>query len=163
MAPEPKTLTLHCCECRTEIDESTAFAFRGVFACERCVRNYYRERPGEVDLELRSRRREAIRLLKHERKNQENLAAKKTADDKRTAPIIAELQKLELRCSRCRAEINVSTAFTFSGTVACEKCVRAYYSDRPDEIELELQSRRKAAIQWVKLNRKTLEKQAAKR
>ena len=102
-------------------------------------------------------------MLKSEGKKQEKLAGKKTADDQKTALVTAELQKLALHCIQCRAEIDVSTAFLFRGNVSCEKCVREYYRDRPNEIELELQSRRKDAIRWVKLNRKTLEKQAAKR
>jgi hypothetical protein len=46
--------------------------------------------------------------------------------------------------------------------VACEKCVRSYYQDRPAEIELELQYRRRNAVAWVKRNRKRLEKQEPK-
>lgn len=156
-------LTLRCCKCGNQIDESAAFAFGGAFACEKCVRNYYRDRPGEVDFELRCRRRDAIPMLKSERKQQEKLAAKKTVADKKTALVIAELQKLALLCCECGADIHVSTAFAFHGSAACEKCVREYYRDRPDEIESELQFRRKDVIRWVKLNRRALEKQAAKR
>jgi len=125
-----KTLALSCCKCGTAIDESAVFSFGGGFACERCVRNHYRNSPrDEVEFELQSRRREAIPMLKTERKKQEKLAAKKTASDKRTAFIVAKLQKLTLRCFQCgteikiSAEINASTAFAFRGSVACEKCV----------------------------------------
>lgn len=163
MTSATKTLMLRCCECSNTIDESAAFAFGGAFACERCVRNYYRKRPAEVELELRERRREAVRMLKYEREKREKLAAKKTASDKKTALIAAELQDLPLLCVDCKAKISVSTAFEFGGSVACEKCVRDYYRNRPDEVELELQLRRRNAVGWVKRNRKTLEKQAAKR
>ena len=149
--------------CSTAIDESAAFAFAGALGCEKCVRNYYRGRPAEVELELESRRREAIRMLPYARKQRDALAAKKTAREKKTVLMAAELQKLVLLCVECGTEISVSTAFEFGGSVACEKCVRDYYCNRPAELEFELQLRRRNAVGWVKRNRKTLEKQASKR
>jgi hypothetical protein len=156
-------LTLRCCECGSEIDDLTALSFRGALGCEKCVRSYYRDRPAEVEFELKCRRTEAIDIVKYERKKLEKLAVKKTAADKRTALVTAELQELVLHCFECGAEINVSTAFAFGGNVACEKCVRDYYRSRPAEVEIELQTRRRNAVAWVKRNRRTLEKQAAKR
>jgi hypothetical protein len=162
--PHATKLTLHCRECSSEMDESAAFAFRGAFACEKCVRDHYRKRPlAEIARELQDRRREAIRMMPEYRKTLEKLAAKKTTSEKKTALIVAELQNLALICIECGTEIHVSTAFEYGGGVACEKCVRDYYRDRPTELEYELQLRRRNAITWVKLNRKTLEKQAAKR
>jgi hypothetical protein len=153
-------LILHCSECGTEIEESAAFAFGGAFACEKCVRNYYRNRPGEVERELRERRQQAIRALSTDRKNLEKMAA-----SKRTAlpPITVDIAKLPLLCIECKTEIDVAKAFEFGGGVACEKCVREYYRNRPDELAFELESRHRRAIAWVKRNRKTLEKQAARK
>src|SRR5580700_4103281 len=161
MTAETEKLTLHCCECSREIDESAVLAFRGAFACEKCVRKYYRNRP-EIELELQEKRREAIRILPEYRKTLEKLAAKKAASNKKTALIAAELQHLKLVCIECGTEIHVSTAFEFRGSVACEKCVRGYYRERPTELEFELELRRRNVVSWVKSNRKMLEKRAAK-
>jgi hypothetical protein len=162
MTAETKRLMLHCCECSREIDESAAFAFRGAFACEKCVRDYYRKHPlADIARELQDRRREAIRMMPEYRKTVGKLTAKKAASDKKTALVAAELQNLTLRCGQCGIEIHLSTAFEFGGSVACEKCVRDYYRDRPTELEFELELRRRNAVGWVKSNRKTLEKRAA--
>ena len=72
------------------------------------------------------------------------------------------MTKLTLNCSMCRTELNESEMFEFGGTVGCEKCVRDHYRNRPKELEFELQSRRSNAVQWLKRNRRDLEKQAAK-
>ena len=76
--------------------------------------------------------------------------------------MIAETKKLTLLCCECNAEIDESEMFGFGGAVACEKCVRKYYRDRPAEIELELETRRRNAVRWVKVNRQNLERQSAK-
>jgi hypothetical protein len=76
--------------------------------------------------------------------------------------MIAETKKVTLLCGECNAEIDESEMFEFGGTVACETCVRKYYRDRPAEVELELQTRQRNAVRWVKVNRNTLEQQAAK-
>jgi len=81
------------------------------------------------------------------------------------ADMIAETKKLKyltLLCCECNAEIDESEMFEFGGTVACEKCVRKYYRDRPAEVELELGTRRRNAVRWVKVNRQNLERQSAK-
>jgi hypothetical protein len=70
------TLTLHCCECGTAIDESEMFEFGGTVACEKCVRDYYRKRPGEVELELQTRRRNAADWVRRNRRTLEQQAAK---------------------------------------------------------------------------------------
>ncbi len=70
---------------------------------------------------------------------------------------------MTLLCCECGTEIDESAALGFAGSFACEKCVREYYRNRPDELAFELESRHRNAIAWVKRNRKTLEKQAAKR
>jgi hypothetical protein len=68
--------------------------------------------------------------------------------------------KLTLLCCQCGTKIDESQMLQYgSDAVACEKCMRSYYQDRPDEIELELQYRRRNAIAWVKRNRMRLEKQ----
>jgi hypothetical protein len=153
-------LVMHCCECGSEIEESAAFAFGGAFACEKCVREYYRDRPGEVELELRERRQLAILVLNTNRKNLEKVAARtRTAQP----PIIPDIAKLPLLCIECKTEIIVTKAFEFGGGVACEKCVTEYYRNRPDELAFELESRHRRAVAWVKRNRKMLERQDAKR
>ena len=69
-------------------------------------------------------------------------------------------KKLTLLCCQCGTQIDESSMFQYgSDAVACEKCMRSYYQDRPAEIELELQYRRRNAIAWVKRNRVRLEKQ----
>lgn len=164
VTPETKKLTLLCCNCSAEIDESAAFSYAGAFGCEKCVISYCRgRRAADVETELRERRREAICMLPYARKELDKLAAKKTARNKKTALIAAELKTLVLLCVECGAEIDISSAFQFGGSVACEKCVSNYYRNRPAELQFELQSRRRNAVAWVKRNRKTLEKQAAKR
>lgn len=71
----------------------------------------------------------------------------------------ADNKKLTLLCCQCGTEIDESQMFQYGGdAVACEKCTRNYYQDRPAEIELELQYRRRNAVAWVKRNRKRLEK-----
>ncbi len=77
--------------------------------------------------------------------------------------MLSETTKLTLLCCECNAEIDESGMFEFGGSVACEKCVRKYYRGRPSEVELELQTRQRNAARWIKLNQRTLEKQAAKR
>jgi hypothetical protein len=69
-------------------------------------------------------------------------------------------KKLTLLCCQCGTQIDESQMFQYgSDAVACEKCARSYYQDRPAEAELELQYRRRNAIAWVKRNRMRLEKQ----
>jgi hypothetical protein len=79
MLLETATLTFHCCECRAELSESEVFEFGGPwsFACEKCVRKYYRNRPSEVAIELQTRRRNAIANLKRNRRDFEKQAAKR--------------------------------------------------------------------------------------
>lgn len=76
--------------------------------------------------------------------------------------ILVEMKtrKLTLLCCECSAVLNSSQVFEFGGTVACEKCVRNYYRDRPSEVEQELQTRRSNAIRWMQRNRRALEKAA---
>jgi hypothetical protein len=71
-------------------------------------------------------------------------------------------------CSECKAEIDESEWFAFGGTVACENCVNRYYQKNNAvdphiqwDVELELRTRRRAALEWLRLNRKTIEKQQA--
>lgn len=83
-----------------------------------------------------------------------------------------ETKALTLPCNSCVTELEESAMFEFSGGVACEKCVREYYEksyrefpakERRESIEVELQTRRRNAVLWLKRNRRELEKQAAKR
>jgi recombinational DNA repair protein (RecF pathway) len=77
--------------------------------------------------------------------------------------VTADNKKLTLLCCQCGTAIDEAQMFQYGGdAVACEKCVRNYYQDRPAEIERELQYRRRNAVAWVKRNRKRLEKQAPK-
>jgi recombinational DNA repair protein (RecF pathway) len=77
--------------------------------------------------------------------------------------VTADKKKLTLLCCQCGTEIDETQMFQYGGdAVACEKCMRSYYQDRPAEIELELQYRRRNAVAWVKRNRKRLENQEPK-
>ena len=79
MIAETKTLTLLCCECNAEIDESEMFEFGGTVACETCVRKYYRGRPAEeVQVELQTRRRNAMRWTQNNRRSLKKQAAGRT-------------------------------------------------------------------------------------
>ena len=69
-------------------------------------------------------------------------------------------KRLVLLCCYCRTELNESQMFEFRGWVACERCVRDYYRDRPNEVESGLQTRQRNAAIWLARNRKHLEKQA---
>ena len=75
-----KGLFFPCCYCRTELNESQIFEFRGAIGCEKCIRDYYRDRPTEVESQLRIRRENAVAWLRRNRKFLEKRAAKKTAD-----------------------------------------------------------------------------------
>lgn len=74
-----KILSFHCCYCRTELNESQIFEFREEIGCENCIRNYYRDRPAEVELQLERRRKSAIAWLKKNRGALKRQAAKQTA------------------------------------------------------------------------------------
>lgn len=53
-----------CIECRTTI-HGTLYAFGGSFACEQCVRNYYKHSSRkEVEIELLQRASEAHRMMR---------------------------------------------------------------------------------------------------
>jgi hypothetical protein len=71
-------------------------------------------------------------------------------------------KSLRLLCCYCREELEEFQMFEFRGWVACERCVRDYYRDRPAEIEVELQNRQRRALDWLGRNRRALEKQAAR-
>jgi len=53
------------------------FEFRDWVACEGCVRDYYRDRPNEVESELRIRQRNALVWLARNRKVLQRHAVKK--------------------------------------------------------------------------------------
>jgi hypothetical protein len=73
------SLTLHCCECGTELQESETYEFGGTVACEKCVKNYYKDRPAELEIELQSRRRNAAAYVKRNRPSLEKQSAKRAA------------------------------------------------------------------------------------
>ena len=84
--------------------------------------------------------------------------------------MIAEVKKLTLNCCECRKELAENEFIEFAGGVACEPCVRAFYQKRNSidppiqwDIDLEIRTRRNNAVDWVKRNRRSLEKQAAER
>ena len=77
---ETKKLTLPCCRCGTELEETIMFEFSRTVACEGCVRNYYQNWPdGIIDIELRTRRVGAIAWLKRNREMLEKRAAARVA------------------------------------------------------------------------------------
>lgn len=56
-----------CIECWAAIS-GTIYSFSGCFACERCIREYYRNaRPQIIELELRERATDAQRIIKSRR------------------------------------------------------------------------------------------------
>ena len=58
---------LLCIECRAPIS-GTFYSFSGCFACERCIREYYRNSlPQIIELELRERAMAAQRVIKSRR------------------------------------------------------------------------------------------------
>jgi hypothetical protein len=66
-------------------------------------------------------------------------------------------------CCYCRTELNEDQIFVFRASVGCENCVRDYYrTSTPEQIASQLTTRRKQAVVWLHLNRRTLEKQARK-
>ena len=70
-------LTLLCCYCRTELSEAQMFEFRDWVACESCIRDYYRDRPNELESELRTRQRNALVWLARNRRILQKHAVKK--------------------------------------------------------------------------------------
>lgn len=55
-----------CCVCLTLLSREELLAFGGEFACEGCVRDYYRNYTAEdIDLKVRQCRCEAVYLLRH--------------------------------------------------------------------------------------------------
>lgn len=53
-----------CCVCSGCLGSEDLFSFGGGFACEGCVRDYYKSYPeSEIQLELRERRAEALHRL----------------------------------------------------------------------------------------------------
>ena len=81
--------------------------------------------------------------------------------------MVLETKELTLSCIQCGTELEESAMLEFDGGVACEKCVRAYYAPHEKEFsgtgDVEVRTRRRNAVAWVKRNRRQLEKQAAKR
>lgn len=76
---ESKGLGLLCCYCRVEVNEPQIFEFRGTVACEGCIRDYYRDRPTEVESQLQIRQKKALVWLDRNRKFLERRAAEKAA------------------------------------------------------------------------------------
>jgi len=64
-----------CCYCRSELNESQIFDFRGSVGCENCIRDYYRDRPSkEIENQVRARRASAASWLGRNRKALERAA-----------------------------------------------------------------------------------------
>ena len=60
---------------------------------------------------------------------------------------------LTVRCSVCNAELREGEVFELQspGNLACEGCVRKYYQDCILlDVNVELQIRRKRALEWLK-------------
>lgn len=59
-------VSIKCCECGREISDKP-YAFSGNFACEDCVRNYYKNNYSsdyDIEGELLSRHYEALKMMK---------------------------------------------------------------------------------------------------
>jgi hypothetical protein len=80
------------------------------------------------------------------------------------AKIPGKTKELVLLCSYCRIPLNESQMFEFRNWVACENCVRDYYRERPaEEVETQLEARKKNARTWLERNRKALEKHTSRK
>jgi hypothetical protein len=84
--------------------------------------------------------------------------------------MINETSSLILLCSQCNTELQGPDMLEFGGGVACERCIRTYYNKQnsidPDihwDVELEVQTRRRNAADWLTRNRKALEKHSVKK
>jgi hypothetical protein len=74
---EVRKLTLRCSGCGTELEETEIFKFLGGIACEKCVRNYYRDSPfTDVNSELQTGRKKAVAWLKRHRLAMQRRAAR---------------------------------------------------------------------------------------
>lgn len=68
-------VTFRCCVCFACLDSGNVFSFGGSFACEGCVRDYYKLYPeSEIQLELRERRAEAVHKLSPKHRRSANLS-----------------------------------------------------------------------------------------
>ena len=77
---------------------------------------------------------------------------------------MSEHKGLVLGCSYCRTPLEETQMFEFRDWVGCETCIRDYYrSSVPEEIEHQLQIRRRNAMTWIARNRKSLEKQSIRK
>jgi len=80
MQEKPKGLFFLCCYCRTELDETQIFAFRGTVGCQSCVKDYYRHSSAEeLESQLRTRRQSALVWLERNRKSLEKHAKRAAA------------------------------------------------------------------------------------
>jgi hypothetical protein len=69
VAAQSKLLVLHCVYCSKELTEPEMYVFRGWVGCERCVRDYYRDRPAqEIESQLQKRQSNARDWLTRNRK-----------------------------------------------------------------------------------------------
>lgn len=77
MSGEAKRLSFLCHYCRTELDESQIFELRGQVCCEKCTRDYDRDRPTEeVESRLQTRQKNALAWLERNRKSLEKRAVR---------------------------------------------------------------------------------------
>ncbi len=64
-----KPVILRCAYCSKELTEPEMYAFRGWVGCEQCVRDYYRNKPGQdMESELQTRQSLARAWLTSNRK-----------------------------------------------------------------------------------------------
>lgn len=78
--------------------------------------------------------------------------------------MLSETKELTFPCQKCGIELEESAMLEFGGTVACEKCVRASYANHEKEFpgiaDKEVKCRRTGAVEWVRRNRRELEKRS---
>ena len=72
-------LSFPCCYCRTELNESRMYVFKGQIGCENCIRDYYRGDPTEADQQLETRHRSATEWLERNRRSLERMVARRRA------------------------------------------------------------------------------------
>jgi hypothetical protein len=77
MSAEAKPLVLFCIHCKKEVTEPEMYFFEGWVACEQCVRDWYREKPAQVEIQLQERKQRAATWVARWRKDIEKLMARR--------------------------------------------------------------------------------------
>jgi hypothetical protein len=77
MSGEAKAIVLFCIHCKKEITEPEQYFFEGWVACEQCIRDWYREKPAQVEFQLQKRHQQATVWAVRWRKDIEKVMARR--------------------------------------------------------------------------------------